>query len=114
MCIRDRYRRQKDIENGRSIVVGVNRYETSSPPIESLQTIDTQETRRQLDRLSRAKDERDGVVVQKTLSRLEQVAKGSENTMPAIVECVEAYATLGEISDVFRKVFGEQKELATF
>ena len=41
-------------------------------------------------------------------------ARGSENTMPAILECVEAYATVGEISDVLRKVFGEQRELSPF
>ena len=42
------------------------------------------------------------------------MAKGSENTVPAILECVEAYATVGEISDVFRKTFGEQDELSPF
>ncbi len=45
---------------------------------------------------------------------LEEVAKGNENTMPAFVECVEAYASIGEICDVLRRVFGEQKEFLVF
>ena len=103
------YRRQREVESGERIVVGVNRYQATTPPIEKLQTIDAQETRNQLDRLARVKRERDAPSVQSTLRRLEDVAKGSENTVPAILECVEAYATVGEISDVFRKTFGEHE-----
>ncbi|MCH8185934.1 MAG: methylmalonyl-CoA mutase family protein, partial [Chloroflexi bacterium] len=97
------YRRQREVESGERIVVGVNRYQATTPPIEKLQTIDAQETRNQLDRLARVKRERDAPSVESTLRRLEDVAKGSENTVPAILECVEAYVTVGEISDVFRK-----------
>ena len=103
------YRRQREVESGERIVVGVNRYQATTPPIEKLQTINAQETRNQLDRLARVKRERDAPSVQSTLRRLEDVAKGSENTVPAILECVEAYATVGEISDVFRKTFGEHE-----
>ena len=108
------YRRQRQVESGERIVVGVNRYQAPTPPIEKLQTIDAQETRNQLDRLARVRRERDARSVHSTLRRLEDVAKGSENTVPAILECVEAYATVGEISDVFRKTFGEQHELSPF
>ena len=108
------YRHQRQVESGDRIVVGVNRYQAPTPPIEKLQTIDAQETRNQLDRLARVRRERDARSVQSTLRRLEDVAKGSENTVPAILECVEAYATVGEISDVFRKTFGEQHELSPF
>ena len=107
------YRRHRQVESGERIVVGVNRYQAPTPPIEKLQTIDAQETRNQLDRLARVRRERDARSVQSTLRRLEDVAKGSENTVPAILECVEAYATVGEISDVFRKTFGEH-ELSPF
>ena len=103
------YRRQREVESGERIVVGVNRYQATTPPIEKLQTIDAQETRNQLDRLARVKRERDAPSVESTLRRLEDVAKGSENTVPAILECVEAYVTVGEISDVFRKTFGEHE-----
>ena len=108
------YKRQRQIESGERVVVGVNRYQTPTPPIEKLQTIDAGETRKQLERLAKVKQERDAAAVEAALGRLEEVAKGSENTMPAILECVEAYATVGEISDVFRNIFGEQQELSPF
>ena len=101
------YRHQREVESGERTVVGVNRYQAPTPPIEKLQTIDAQETRNQLDRLARVKRERDARSVQSTLRRLKDVAKGSENTVPAILECVEAYATLGEICNTLRDVFGE-------
>ena len=89
--------------------MGVNRFQSPTPPIEKLQTIDRSETQRQLDRLAAVKQNRDSDAVSASLARLEEVARGDENTMPAIVEAVEAYATLGEISDVFRGVSWESK-----
>ena len=64
--------------------------------------------------MQRVRSERDAEAAATTLKRLEDVARGDENTVPAILECVEAYATVGEISDVFRGVFGEQRETAGF
>ena len=108
------YRHQQQVESEERVVVGVNRFQSPAPPIESLQTIDRAETRRQLDRLAQLKRDRDDTVVRASLARLEDVAKSDGNTMPVILECVESYATLGEISDVFREVFGEQREFAPF
>ena len=108
------YKHQQEVERDKRIVVGVNRFQTPTPPIESLQTIDPEETRRQLDRLARVRKERDDSSVEAALRRLEGVARGTENTVPAILECVEAYATVGEIADVFRGVFGEQREFTPF
>ena len=108
------YRRQRQVERDERVVVGVNRYQAPTPPIEKLQTIDPSETQRQLERLAAVKAERDAPAVEASLRRLEEVARGTENTVPAILECVEAYATVGEISDVFRRVFGEQHELTPF
>ena len=65
---------------------------------------------RQVERLARVKAERDSAVAEASLRRLEDVARGNENTMPVLLECVEAYATLGEICDVLRGVFGEHGE----
>ena len=104
------YQHQRAVETQERIVVGVNRFQAPTPPIEKLQAIDPEQTRRQLERLATVKRDRDGGSVQVALRRLERVAIGSENTMPTILECVEAYATLGEISDVFRGVFGEHLE----
>ena len=108
------YRHQREVEQGDRVVVGVNRFQSETPPVEKLQTIDPQETRRQLDRLARVRRDRDGPQAEAALARLEIVARGSENTVPAILECVEAYATVGEISDVLRGVFGEQQEFTPF
>ena len=59
----------------------------------------------------RVRRERDGEAARTALERLGDTARSSENTVEAIIECVEAYATVGEIADVFRGVFGEQREL---
>ena len=108
------FKHQSEVEAEKRIVVGVNRYTSPTPPIEKLQTIDPKETDRQIERLRRVRDERDDAALQSSLRRLREVAAGSENTVPVILECVEAYATVGEISDVFRGVFGEQHEFAPF
>ena len=108
------FKLQRDTEKERRIVVGVNRYQSPTPPIEKLQRIDPEETQRQIDRVKRVRRERDESAAQTSLSRLKDVAEGDDNTVPAILECVESYATLGEIADVLRGVFGEQREFAPF
>ena len=108
------YRHQREVEQDKRIVVGVNRYQGSAPPIERLQAISPEETGKQLDRLARVRRERDDSSVRAALERLKDVASSSDNTVAAILECVEAYATVGEISDVFRGVFGEQQEFTPF
>ncbi len=105
------YALQRRIEDGDRVVVGVNEYRAEEPPIEKLQTIDPEETRRQVDGVARVRRERDGDAARATLARLDDVARGQANTVPAIIECVEAYATVGEIADTLRGVFGEQREL---
>ena len=108
------YDYQRQVESGDRIVVGVNRYQSPTPPIEQLQTIDPAQTQRQLDRLARVKRDRDDSAMNASLQNLENIARGTDNTMPAILACVEAYATLGEISDVLRGVFGVQQEFSPF
>jgi methylmalonyl-CoA mutase N-terminal domain/subunit len=108
------YKHQREVEQGDRVVVGVNRFQSETPPVGKLQTIDPQQTKNQLDRLARVRRDRDGPQVEAALARLADVARGSENTVPAILECVEAYATVGEISAVFRGVFGEQQEFTPF
>ena len=108
------FRHQREVEEEKRIVVGVNRYRSSTPPITRLQTIDPEETRKQVARVQQVRQKRDNSAVEAALARLNDVAAGTENTVPAILECVEAYATVGEIADVFRGVFGEQREFAGF
>jgi methylmalonyl-CoA mutase N-terminal domain/subunit len=94
--------------------VGVNRFVSPYPPIKNILRVDPVVEERQKQRLAEIKRTRDNAKVQDALSRLEEVARGSENTMPFILDCVEAYATVGEICDVFRKVFGMQREFLVF
>ena len=108
------FRRQREIESQERTVVGVNQYQGETPPIEKLQTIREEETAKQLERVARVRAERDGPAVAASLARLREVAQGGGNTVPAILECVESYATVGEISGVFREVFGEQQEISPF
>ena len=76
--------------------------------------MDPEGTRRQVERLQQLRRERDGEAVTAALGRLEEVARGDANTLPAILDCVESYCTIGEICDVFRGVFGEQEEFRAF
>jgi len=106
------YQHQQEVDSGQKVVVGVNQYATESPPMANLLRVDAEAAQQQVARLQRLRQERDGAQVTAALSRLEQVAKGDDNTVPAILECVESYCTLGEISQVFRSVFGEQPVMA--
>ncbi len=99
---------QKEIEEKKRIVVGVNDFIGSAPPIPKLK-INPKIREKQLKRLQEVKAKRDNEKVQKNLNALQEAAKGKENLMPLILEAVESYATIGEISDVFRQVFGEYK-----
>ena len=108
------YNMQLEIEDGSRLVVGVNAFENAEePPIEIFR-IDPKESARQIERLQQVRKSRNGHTVQKALSNLEKIAKSSENTMPAIIECVESLATTGEISDVLRSVYGVQQEMVIF
>ncbi|HZA23870.1 MAG TPA: methylmalonyl-CoA mutase family protein [Dehalococcoidia bacterium] len=108
------YQHQREVDSGSRIVVGVNKYAAESPPIEDLPRVDPETARQQVARLQRLRRERDGAQVRVALSRLEEAARSDDNTVPAILECVESYCTLGEICQVFRDVFGEQREMARF
>ena len=108
------YNHRQEVESGDRIIVGVNRYDTEEPPVEGLMRVNEEAARQQVARLERLRSQRDGGAAQATLGRLEAVARSEANTVPAILECVEAYCTLGEISGVLRSVFGEQEEMAGF
>ncbi len=108
------YNHRQEVESGDRIIVGVNRYDTEEPPVEGLMRVDEEAARQQVARLERLRGQRDGGAAQAALSRLEAVARSEANTVPAILECVESFCTLGEISGVLRSVFGEQEEMAAF
>jgi methylmalonyl-CoA mutase N-terminal domain/subunit len=106
------YKFQLEIEDGERTVVGVNAYQNSEEPAIDILRIDPAERQRQIARLQRVRSTRNGSRVAATLANLEMVARSNDNTMPAILECVEAYCTTGEICDVFRSVFGVQQDRA--
>ena len=103
------YRYQKEIERGDRVVVGVNRFTVEEEvPLRRLR-VDPTVRERQMERLRALRERRDSERVSALLARLEEAARGDENLMPLFIECVEAYATLGEICDVLRGVFGEYR-----
>jgi len=103
------YRYQQEIEAQARIVVGVNAYQIeASEPV--LMRIDPAVERNQVKRLQALRARRNTKQVQTSLARLETAARSSDNVMPLLIEAVEAYATLGEIADTFRHVFGEHQE----
>ena len=101
------YRYQKEIEYKKRIIVGVNEFIIGEQPEIEILRIDPEVEKVQLTRLSRIKNERDNLKVQETLKQIEKIANSDENLMPAILDAVKAYATLGEICNVLRGVFGE-------
>ena len=108
------YRYQKGIEGGNKVVVGVNKFVSPYPKPTGLLRLEPEVAKKQMERLAQVKRERDNTAVGAALKRLEEVARGTENTMPAVLECVAAYATIGEVCDVLRGVFGEQREFSSF
>jgi len=107
------YRVQQEVEAGDRIVVGVNRFRDEATVTPRLQRIDPEVERRQVESVRRVRAERDPVACEQTLGRLEDVARGDENVMPALLEAVGAYATVGEISDRLRRAWGTHRELLT-
>jgi methylmalonyl-CoA mutase N-terminal domain/subunit len=101
---------QKSVEQGESVVVGVNQFtERDEKPIDLLQIDQTAEPR-QIERLREVKQRRSEAEVAKTLVALKRAAEGTGNTMPYILDAVRAYATVGEMCGAFRDVFGSYTE----
>ncbi len=104
------YHYQIALEDERAIVVGVNRFVQENEEKPLLLRVNPELGRQQAAKLVALRHRRDNAMVPQRLQALEQCAASSENLMPLIVDAVEAYATLGEISDTMRRVFGEQRE----
>jgi methylmalonyl-CoA mutase N-terminal domain/subunit len=108
------YRVQREVEAGDKVVVGVNRWvEEAAPHPPRIQRIDPAAEREQVEGLRRVRAGRDPATWERALRRLEECAAAEENLLPAIVEAVKAYATLGEISDRLRVAWGEHREVIT-
>jgi methylmalonyl-CoA mutase N-terminal domain/subunit len=108
------YSYQKEVEAEERVIVGVNRFVAPYPAIEGVLRIDPEESKKQLAVLNKLKKERNTAEVAASLENLKKTAKTAENTMPAFIRCVEAYATMGEICDTLRDEFGTQREFFIF
>jgi methylmalonyl-CoA mutase, N-terminal domain len=108
------YRWQREIESGERTVVGVNAFRSDEAEPIPILKIDETVTREQLERLRALKARRSAPKVHETLAAVEQAARAGVNVVPPVIEAVKAYATLGEISDVFRKVHGVYREDGRF
>jgi len=101
------YQYQKDIESGELIIVGVNKFVTEETVNPEVFRIDDSIRQTQIDKITQLKADRNNNLVAQKLEQLKEAAKGNENLMPYILTAVEEYATLGEIADTLRSVFGE-------
>lgn len=107
------YQYQKALERGEQTIVGVNKYEMEDDPTAvPILVIDESVRRHQLERLEQTRAKRDDGAVARTLDGLRKAAQLNENTMPATIEAVRAYATLGEICSALRDVYGVYEEPA--
>jgi methylmalonyl-CoA mutase N-terminal domain/subunit len=104
------FRYQREIDEHRRVVVGINEYVEEEPLRIPLLEMDPQGHERQCARLEKTRAERDNAAVGQALDRLRIAAQGTENTMPHILDAVRRYATLQEMMDVFREVFGLYRE----
>ncbi len=103
------YRYQRAVEQGEQIVVGVNEFVVEEKTTWRLLRVDPAVQKQQIERLQALRERRDSEKAQTLLTRLRETAQGEGNLLPVILECVEAYATLGEICEVLREVFGEYR-----
>jgi methylmalonyl-CoA mutase N-terminal domain/subunit len=103
------YQYQRAVETKEKVVVGVNAFAAERETVEVL-SIDASVGERQAEKLHELRSRRDNGLVSRTLSLVEEAARGSANLMPPILDCVRAYATLGEICNRLRTVFGTYQE----
>ena len=107
------YAYQKAVEEGRQIVVGLNKFQDEEVPPRNLLRVDLGVMESQVAKLKQLKAERDNIAVDSAIGKLKKCAQGSDNLMPPIMEAVKNYATLGEICDTLREVFGEYTAVST-
>jgi methylmalonyl-CoA mutase N-terminal domain/subunit len=109
------FRYQGEVERGERIVVGVNRYELADEPELAILRIDPALERKQIARVQALRARRDSAAVEEAIARLKNdAARDERNLMPAIVEASRAYATMGEMCDAFREVWGTWRETPVF
>jgi methylmalonyl-CoA mutase N-terminal domain/subunit len=104
---------QKAVESNDAVVVGVNKFHTEENTTIPIHKVDEKIERGQIERLRALRERRDQSKTENALTKLEETARGTENLLPKILDCVESYVTVGEISHRLRKVWGEYREAIT-
>jgi methylmalonyl-CoA mutase N-terminal domain/subunit len=107
------YDYQRAVETGAAVVVGVNRFAMEDEPTIPLLRVNEAIEREQVERLQSLRERRDAEKAATAVTRLEEAARGTENVLPRILDCVDALVTVGEISNCLRTVWGEYREVAT-
>jgi methylmalonyl-CoA mutase N-terminal domain/subunit len=107
------YRYQREIEKDERVVVGVNKFQIKEEPPKGLLRVDPSVRISQMEKLKKLKSERDAEKVENMLAKLKKGAEGNDNLMPLILNAVKSYATLGEVCDTLREVFGEYQPVST-
>ncbi len=107
------YKYQREIEKNERVVIGLNKFQVEEEKPTNLLRVDPSVRVDQIGRLKKVKAERDDEKVKKSLVELKQCAEGTDNLLPYIVNSVKTYATLGEICDVLREVYGEYQQVST-
>jgi methylmalonyl-CoA mutase, N-terminal domain len=108
------YEFERDLQKGDLVKVGVNKYATADEEDVDLHEYNEEWCDQQLEGLKEVRATRDASAVASSLKELERVARAGENVMPTLVQCCLAYATVGEMADVFREAFGTFKEPSIF
>jgi len=104
------YQYQKDVEDKKRIIVGVNQFQSEEETMKDLLKVNPEIEKQQVKKLGEVKNKRDESKVQESLHLLKEAASSDKNVMPFILDCVKGYATLGEICDQLREIFGEYKD----
>jgi methylmalonyl-CoA mutase N-terminal domain/subunit len=107
---RSAYNYQRAVDTGEQVVVGVNKYSVKEEVLPQMFELDPGIEKKQVERLKNLRKERDNQKVKLALEKVKKVAATDENLMPALIEAAKTYATVGEISDALREVFGEYRE----
>jgi len=107
------YAYQRAVESGQQVVVGLNKFQQEEVPLRNFLRVEPAVKASQEAKLKQLKGQRENTAVVEALARLEDCAKGTDNLMPPIMEAVKCYATLGEVCDTLRAVFGEYTAVST-
>ena len=107
------YDYQRAIESEDQVVIGVNRFQVEEDSEIATLRVDAEVEREQIERLRSVREKRDSAAADAALAKLEEAARGTENMLPIILECVECLVTVGEISNRLRSVWGEYREAVT-